>query len=155
MNWTELKKEIYLWDGSWMDIYVQDVTAADWKKWVDFVNENYKLSWHNAQHDKTEPAIDFDYISGFWEEGHEFLSTAKIFIEKLQINVHFFTPSEIENDIDPREFKSMEDHQALIKYLKAISKLLGKEVIVTPENLPQTVLITAKEDNIRYFSYPQ
>lgn len=31
-KWDELEAQIYYWDGSWRDLYVQDTNNEDWKK---------------------------------------------------------------------------------------------------------------------------
>jgi hypothetical protein len=41
MEWVDLKKKIYYWDGSWRDIYILETTLEDNKKWADYVNDKY------------------------------------------------------------------------------------------------------------------
>ena len=54
----------------------------------------------------------------------------------------------MENDIDPREFNSIEDHDKLIKYMIDISILLDKIVILTPENERETVLLKVNKNDV-------
>jgi hypothetical protein len=150
MKWTELKNKIYYWDGSWRDIYVLQTNRADWKIWVDFVNKNYRIDWFNGKADKDENQIDFGVIEQFWSGDHDLCSTAKVFIDKIQINAHFFDDTEMENDIDPREFNSIDDHDKLIKYMSDLSTLLDKEVILTPENEHETILFKVNKDIIEF-----
>ena len=56
----------------------------------------------------------------------------------------------MENDIDPREFASIDDHNKLVKYMTDISRLLDKEVILTPENEHETTLFKVSNDNIEF-----
>ena len=107
MNWKKLKDKIYFWDGSWRDIYIPNTTEKDWNKWINFVNENYQVDWYNGKAEADQNKIDFNVILEYWNGNHDLCSTAKIFIDKIQINAHFFDDQEIENDIDPREFKSI------------------------------------------------
>jgi hypothetical protein len=72
--------------------------------------------------------------------------SATIRLDSIHINCYFFHDSEIENDIDPSEIKSQEDHDKLIDYLNYISASLGKEVLVTGENTKNSVLIRVKRD---------
>ena len=148
LDWTYLKENVYFWDGSWRDIYVQNISAADWVNWTEFVNNNYRIEWHNGKTEKNEPKINFDVILQFWKGEHELCSTAKIFVDDIQINAHFFTDEEIENDIDPREFKNIEDHKNLMGYIISISKLLKRPVIITPENCPEIILIKVNGQQI-------
>ena len=152
MNWNHLKKEIYFWDGSWRDIYVHSTSANDWKIWVDFVNQNFKVEFYNGLLKKKEPRIDFSVIQDHWKGNHEFMSSARVFIDdNIQVNAHFFDDSEIENDIDPCAFKSMDDHNKLLEYLKELSKKLEKEVTVSLENCPKMIFIKIKGESVGYY----
>ena len=150
MNWKKLKDKIYFWDGSWRDIYIPNTTEKDWNKWINFVNENYQVDWYNGKAEADQNKIDFNVILEYWNGNHDLCSTAKIFIDKIQINAHFFDDQEIENDIDPREFKSITDHNRLMQFMKGISRILNKKVFLTPENEHETILITADGENIVY-----
>jgi len=150
MNWKELKDKIYYWDGSWRDIYVLRTSLSDWKKWIDYVNANYKIDWFNGKIGTNQEQVDFDVIKEYWGGNSDLCSTAKVFIDNIQINTHFFAEFEIENDIDPREFNSMEDHDRLTKYMSDISTLLNMEVILTPENEHETVLFEIDKASIEF-----
>lgn len=121
MNWTELKDKIYNWDGSWRDIYILNATKEDWRKWVDYVNKSHKVDWFNGKVNGDENKIDFAVVVEYWNGNFDLRSTAKLFIDKIQINAHFFDENEFENDIDPREFNSIEDHYKLIKYIRVVA----------------------------------
>lgn len=148
MNWNQLKNKIYVWDGGWLDIYVHDTTSKDWEKWSQYVNENFTIKWYNGMAEKDETKIDFKVIQEYWNGNHDLTSTANVFVDDIQVNAHFFVDSEIENDIDPREFKSIEDHNKLIRYLIGISEILDKEVNVTPENCPEIILMKVKGKSV-------
>ncbi len=150
MNWTELKEKIYYWDGSWRDIYLLETSLDDNLKWINFVNENYRIEWFNGLTQKDENKIDFEVVKQFWNGNHDFCSTAKVFIENIQINNHFFIDKEIENDIDPREINSIEDHERILKYMSDLSLLLDKPIILTPENDKEIVLMKVSKDGIEY-----
>ncbi len=149
MTWTELKDKIYYWDGSWRDIYVLQTNRKFWEKWSDYVNKNYRVEWLNGKSGNVENKIDFGVVEEHWDGIHDFWSTAKVFVDRIQINAHFFIDTEIENDIDPREFISLEDHEKLIKYMIDLSTLLNKEIILTPENEHGTALIWVYEENVQ------
>jgi len=150
MNWTDLKNKIYYLDGSLRDIYVAQTNCDDWRKWTDYVNENYGIDWHNGKANKNENQVTFNVIEDYWSGKHDLCSTAKIFIDEIQINAHFFDDIEIENDIDPREFKSIGDHNKLVKYMTDIAKILDKEVILTPENEHETILFKVNKGKIEF-----
>ncbi len=148
MNWNQLKSKIYVWDGGWLDIYVHNITRTDWQKWVQYVNQNYRIDWYNGRTERDETKIDFSVIEDFWDGNPDLTSTAKIFIDNIQVNAHFFDDTEIENDIDPREFKTIEDHNKLIDYLKDLSETLDREVTLTPENCPEIILMKINGNSI-------
>jgi len=148
MNWDEIKNKIYYWDGSWRDIYVHETNHQDWEKWTDFVNSNYKIEWNIFETESNRNKIDFQIIKDYWSGTGDNCSTAKVFIDKIQINAHFFDDSEIENDIDPREFNSIDDHQKLIDFMTSLSKTLDKSVYLTPENCPEIRLIKVNGDSV-------
>lgn len=149
MNWEYLKEKIYYWDGAWLDIYVFNIEEQNWFEWVNFVNNTYRISWHNGRTQKNQNQIDFNVIEDYWNSTSEYVSTGTIYLNnKIEIKAHFFDNSEFENDIDPREFQNMEDHEQLMKYLKQVSKIMKREVVLTPENCPETPLIKVKKEEI-------
>ena len=144
-----MKNGIYCWEGSWLDLYVQHTTSEDWKKWVLFVNEQYRIDWHNGQTQKDELRIDFKVIEAYWAGDAKLCSTARIFLnDHIQVNAHFFEAATLENDIDPRDFKTIEDHNVLIDYMKGISMRLDKPIILTPENCPEIPLIQVEDNSV-------
>ena len=149
MNWENLKDKIYIWEGGWLDLYVLDINERNWFDWVNYVNEKFKISWFNGRTQKDEDQINFSVIQEYWSGNTELISTATIYLtESIQIKAHFFDNSEFENDLDPREFNNLEDHNALMNYLLNISTIMKKEVILTPENCRDIVLISANGEKV-------
>jgi hypothetical protein len=145
MNWTELKKRIYFEDGSWRDIYVLDTTRRDWENWVELINKKYRVEFYDAKTDLRTDKIDFVIVKEYWDSnGDREVVSATIRLDSINVMFYFFDDSEIENDIDPSEINSQEDHDKLIDYLNDISVSLNKEVLVTDENTKNSVLIRGK-----------
>ena len=138
-NWEKIKEEIYFIDGSLRDIYVNNITENEWELWVNYVNKNYKIDWNNKK------KIDFEIIKNNWKEIMP-QYTAKMFIENIQINNHFF--GDFENDIDPAEIKNIYDHNCIIKYMKDISEILNKTVYLSEENWRNDYLIKIYKEKI-------
>lgn len=69
------------------------------------------------------------------------VNKANIKLGKVTIICQLHYESEMESDIDPREVKSVEDHQAILEYLKAVASTLKKKVVLTSEMTPEDVLI--------------
>lgn len=136
MIWEKIKTDIYYSDGSLRDIYVLDSTIEDWKKWIDFINENYQVKFKyfdNQGNKEIESKINFDEVSKYWNNYENSIS-AEFLVGEVLLQCYFFSIYEIENDFFPEEVKTIEQHHLIIEYLKSISKILNKEVILTPEN---------------------
>ena len=136
MIWEKIKTDIYYSDGSLRDIYVLDSTIEDWKKWIDFINENYQVKFKyfdNQGNKKIESKINFYEVSKYWNNYENSIS-AEFLVGEVLLKCYFFSVDEIENDFFPEEVKTIEQHNLIIEYLKSISKILNKEVILTPEN---------------------
>lgn len=114
------------------------------------VNELYTVKWFNGLTQTNEQMINFEVIEGYLKGRHDLCSSVSIYIDKIQINNHFFVDNEIENDISPNEINSIEDHEKIIKYMTDISLLLDKPVTLTPENEKETVLICVTKNEIEY-----
>lgn len=65
-NWHELKENIYFEDGSFRDIYVFDINLEEWKKWVNFVNQNYEIEFAYGETEQRTSSIDFSAVKKFW-----------------------------------------------------------------------------------------
>lgn len=152
MDWSALKKEIYYRDGSLRDIYVLQTTFEDNEQWVNLVNEQYAIKWFNGLTQQEEQKINFEVVKGYLNGGHDLCSSAHVFIDKVQINNHFFIVNKIETDISPNEINSIHDHEKIIKYMVAVSMRLGKPVVLTPENEQEKILIRVIKNKIDYLS---
>jgi hypothetical protein len=151
-NWQEIKQNVYHEDGSLRDIYVNDTTLEDWRKWIDFVNQNYLVKVYSATAELN--FIDFQHVKNYFKSDSDDTSglTAVIFLKTdIEINCHFFWEGEIENDFQPGEIQTYEQHLAILKYLKDISRRLEKKVILTAESMKDIILIEIEGDNVKYF----
>jgi hypothetical protein len=153
MNWNELRDRVYHIDGSWRDIYVLNATRDDWKKWIAHVNDTCRVSFvaENYEDEKAIDKINAGFIDYRWDEEH-YTTCASVFLNEVQVNCHFFMDNEIENDIDPKQVKSLDDHLMIMSYMKAISTLLGKEVILTEENCEDAIWIRVDGDAIQFIT---
>jgi hypothetical protein len=147
-DWRTLKNKIYFEDGSLRDIYVFGTDIHDWRKWADLMNEKYKVEFYDAKTELTKDKIDFGTVEECWTQKDREWITATIKLGAVNIRCHFFIDSEIENDIDPRELKSLDDHSNVLKYLRDISVTLDKDVFVTTENTEDDKLISVRENEV-------
>jgi hypothetical protein len=147
-DWRTLKNKIYFEDGSLRDIYVFGTDIHDWRKWADLMNEKYKVEFYDAKTELTKDKIDFGTVEECWTQKDSEWITATIKLGTVNIRCHFFIDSEIENDIDPRELKSLDDHSNVLKYLRDISVTLDKDVFVTTENTEDDKLISVRKNEV-------
>lgn len=137
MIWEKLKKDIYYSDGSLRDIYVSGVTKADWGKWVNYINENYEVKFIYYDPEGKEiisNKINFEKVIEYWEGTLDSTLNAEFLINKVIFKCYFFSDTEIENDISPNDIKDIEQHNSIVEYMKSTSKLLNKEIFLSPEN---------------------
>src|SRR5690349_2034119 len=118
MNWEELKRQIYLEDGSLRDIYMFGTSSNDWEKWVNLVNEKYEVEFFDEKTNSKKDKIDFSVVQDYWSDSGRGLVSATVKVGTVNVQCLFFDNCEIENDIDPKEFRSLEDHRNLIGYLR-------------------------------------
>lgn len=137
-------------DESLRDIYVLQTSIGDHEWWVHLVNGQYAIKWFNGLTQKEEQKINFEVVNGYLKAEHDLCSSAHVYIDKIQINNHFFVSHEIENDISPKAINSMQDHETIIKYMIDVSLHLGKPVVLTPENERETILIRVTGNKIEY-----
>lgn len=148
MEWQKLKDKIYFEDGSLRDIYVHNVTLHDWKLWIDYVNRKHKTSFHIYDTERVDEKISIDTIAAYFQDNKDFGCEATVYVGSIIIKTYFFIEEEIENDISPKDIQSLEDHYALLDYMQGLSNVLNKKVVLTPENMPEVVLIAVESSNV-------
>lgn len=136
MMWEKLKKDIYYSDGSLRDIYVLDTNEDDWSKWIFYINENYKVkfTYFDSEGNKIlSEKIILEEVLEYWKNFEDSLD-AEFLINNVIFKCYFFSDAEIENDISPKDVKDIEQHYSIVEYMKSVSKLLNKEIFLSPEN---------------------
>jgi len=151
MDWNTLKEQVYFEDGSLRDIYVLDTSLEDWRKWTELVNGKYKVRFFNGNTDQEMETIDFEMVQAYWTGQVEAGNNVIVNVGAFEVNCHFFGPDELENDIHPESFQSMDDHDQLMEYLATVSVHLNKKVLLTAENCITSVAIEAEKGQIRYY----
>lgn len=149
VTWEKLKNTLYHEDGSLRDIYIRDTNTADWKRWIDCINTHYPVDFYIAG-EKISNQIDFETAVNFWQNPPQDLLSAIIYVEKIVVNVLFFSETEIEIDITPEEIKSLNDHENLVDFLKTVSQYVCKPVELTEENcqMPEEVLMVIDGEQV-------
>lgn len=122
-------------DGSLPDIVVWSTTLLDWKKFLTFARTSYRMEYLvdlKPRDLESDPAVIF-------ETRARVPVLLKVFIDHLQLNCHFFDPSWIELDLDPREVETHEDEQRILGFLREVGDMLQKTVLLVAEGDPEIV----------------
>ena len=128
MEWNDIKGKIYKYNGLWKNIVVFDTTKDDWKLWFDFINENYKILSYGIN------KIDFEKVKYIWKNpGKNSLPLFQVNIDNILFYIKTEKPDIMENHFDSRIIESEEEHNIIIKFMKELSKKLGKETVLLEE----------------------
>lgn len=148
MNWETLKEKVYYTDGSYREIYIRHASRDDWKKWAELINDSYHNFFHTYEYNSIANKIDFEMMVDYWDGNYYLISAAYIFIDHIQMNAHFGDEVIIQKVFDPVSVNSVEDHDRIVGFMKALSEKLDKEVILSPENSSHNNLITVHRDKV-------
>ena len=135
-SWQESSEKILYHDGSLRDVYVLDTGPEDWKRLLQALPYSpwtYSYTWDGEPTDLPQT-----FAEARSREGVALLSIDK---NGFWLNCHFFGENEIECDFRPNEINSPEAFSQLSAFLSWVADLLGKDVIITPENTRDDVLM--------------
>jgi hypothetical protein len=136
MKWEEVRSA-FDWDGSWRDLYVLGTTRDDWQRLLDFLRSSgYALRFRHGGDELPLP----DNLSGYFSGESEWTTLLSVEVGGVTLNAHFFTPEEVEFDIDPREVQTSERAEVVFDFMRRVGRALGKPIRLTPENMSELVL---------------
>ncbi|ATG43679.1 hypothetical protein [Phaeobacter piscinae] len=135
IDWQDCRGAFYV-DGSLRDIYIQDTTAADWDVFLDAISSKIITTFVDG-----EPHPLPKQASEIFERNGDTSFLLEVTLGQLKMNCHFFTEEEIELDIDPSEVTSQAELDAIIEVLSLLGSALGRDVILTDENMPTSIWI--------------
>lgn len=146
-NWKDIEW-IFEKDGALRDIYVQNATILDWKKVVDLLNSDYKLTF-GVYEDNLTDKLDFGYVKTMFadETGELETKSATIDLDGIVVKCYFFLIDQIEFDINPSEIHSELELKKVTDFMKTISAELEKQVTLCGENQPEFPLIKIDTKN--------
>lgn len=129
-------------DGTLRDIYILDVQLDHWEKAAGFIiRRGYRIRFAGAWTQTTFPA---DIARLFPTGPDSVLTTLFIDVSGASINCHFFSPDEIEFDLDPREIVDPSNLEAVFEFMHGLANAVGKDVVLTPENMPETAIFRCR-----------
>ena len=167
MDWGRCS-EVFQWDGSLRDIYVLGTDGRDWQQLLDFLRAEWPkavfevngaetpIPRHAAEifaRKKTGRCLlGIDHAAEIFSNREMGRCLLRIDLGGLQLICHFFTVEEIEFDLDPREMRGEAEFSRLLGFMQSISRLLGKPVLLTPENEQERPLLAVDPDrSLIYF----
>jgi hypothetical protein len=137
MNRPTFAEPPCLWerDGSLRDVYVHGTSEADWLAlFAVAARYPHRYSFDGALAELLNPQSIFSN-----REGPHLLS---IIVGGVTVNCHFFQPTEIELDIDPREVTSHTIHEQVLLFLEVLAHETKKSLHITAENSPGSQYLT-------------
>ena len=125
-QFTELP---FLWepDGSLRDVYVLRTSLADWEVFLAFVSS---YPYTHAVDGERCPMPSAAHIFGSPSSSSHLL---RVSLGQVTVNCHFFTESELELDIEPREVRGAEEHAQVMRFVEQLAMAIGKPALITPE----------------------
>ena len=132
MTWTAWQQAVEEDGANLWDVYVLDTDRSDWQRLLDWLHESgIPLAFERGG---VSEAVPHDVGVTFVQHQDQVTCTLFIDPDGMQINTHFFIEGEIELDLGPRDVRDEHDLARLQRFLTSIAGLLGKSVLVTPEN---------------------
>lgn len=123
--------------GELRDILVFDTDLRDWQRVLDYVRTLPRAGSFTLDAD---PAALPDSASAIFALREQAVTSLGIDVADVAVIAHFFDPSEIELDFDPRDVKTEDQRAALLAFMQALADLLDKPVFVAPEGSHAEIL---------------
>ncbi len=146
-GWDYIKVTVYYEDGSLRDVLMNKVGFNDWKLYLEYVSKNYEISWYSTSGETK--GINMQEVFEYLKSNADGYYMIKIVIGGFSIDCHIGGDA-IENVLSPRDIKSIYDHNMLLNYMKSISKLLAKAVMLTSDNTLEDVLMSVSDDTVMF-----
>lgn len=141
-----LMETVFYSDGSYRDIYIKTTNETEWDCFLNFIkNRNYFVEFY-------KDGAKFHYV-GFSQKEifdmtrREHAILMKIKLDTINIHCNFFCIDEIELDIDPNEIKNLNHIELIFDFIREVATVMKKEVILTPENCPESPLVRCNANN--------
>jgi hypothetical protein len=138
--WETVARE-FAFDGSWRDIYVFDAGVEGWQSVLDRLRQaRYELVYRDAGEVRELPAVAAD---AFPADGRAD-RTLSVKFEGVLAYAHFFTPDEIEFDVDPGAIGGQKQLDALLAFMRLLSDATNRDAVLTPENCREIVVFRTR-----------
>ncbi len=150
LNWQDVRGE-FVFDGCLLDIYLFETDWADWEHLLNGLRtSDFCLSYFL---DGKPAASPTDARQAFADR-EAFATCLSVGFGGVIANTFFFTPLEIEFDIDPREITGQDKLDALIGFMSWLAARIGKEAVLTPENCPESIIFRVRAGEPPIYNTP-
>ena len=136
MRYEDLRTEFEV-DGSLRDIYAFNTTLIEWNRVLDLFPRVGRVTYFR---DAEEAPLPSAAEQIFADVAHAKLLRCDL--GGPVINAHFFTPDEIELDVDPCEITTQTDLDLVLDFCARLAREIQRDLRITPENAPQIVCLS-------------
>ena len=124
--------------GELRDIYVLNTDERDWQRVLDHLHGTDLPLTFRVDGRPVPLPVSIQEILTLRQHAAPQLG---IDLEGVLLACYFFTPSVIEFDLDPRDVLRPVQADQVIAFMQDLADLLGKPVILSPENHPEEPLL--------------
>lgn len=124
--------------GELRDIVIAGTDVRDWQRVLDYLREQPPAASFTV--DAAAAALP-ETASEIFALREQTVTSLGIDVAGVLVVAHFFDPSEIELDFDPRDVTSEGQRAALVAFIRTLANLLDKPVVVAPEGSHDEVLL--------------
>jgi hypothetical protein len=127
-------------DGALRDIYVQGATLAEWQAALELLRANYAPLQFTIDRQPAELPAEVSQIFPIWERASPLMNFD---VGGIDVACHFFTPDEIEFDLQPEDVTGPERLAAVASFLRDLALAVQKPAILTMESMPEAIVLGA------------
>jgi len=132
VTWDQISAA-FAFDGSLRDIYILAATLQDWQAVWSVLREHVPPPTYSINGVFGPMPADMGDILDAAGAPH----LVSLRLGPMLINCHFYSSSEIELDVDPREVANSDAAEQLLDFMSSLGRATGKDVLLTEENHPQ------------------
>ncbi|RYD67384.1 MAG: hypothetical protein EOP83_02940 [Verrucomicrobiaceae bacterium] len=134
MRFEEAREYLYQ-DGSLRDVYVLKTSDAELNAFLNYVRP---LGDFFLDGERTILPLTYGDVMGASRDARALL---QIPVGPGCLNCNFFDSSELELDFGPADYSTSQAWDVLCTFLQGLSNAMQREVIVTPENMPEVAYV--------------
>jgi len=117
-------------DGALTDIYASG-DADDWQR----VIETITARWPSTYTEDAQPTPLPDEVAVVFRRAHTRACLLQMEVTPLiSLNAHFFSPEEVEFDLDPRAVRDQADLDAVTEFIRTLARTLSRPVFIGCES---------------------